>query len=394
MKSHVLRLAELAALPERHILGLMSGTSMDGLDLAYCRIAGTGVQTRVEVECAETLPYDAAFCGEVRRVFARPVVELSTLALLNVMVAERHAAQVLFFLKKNKIPPESVDLLASHGQTVWHAPARFHGLQNRPNSTLQIGDGDHLARRTGLITVSDFRQKHLAAGGEGAPLALYGDYFLFSKAGEARFLLNVGGIANFSFLPSDMDASKAYATDTGPGNTLMDAVCRRFWGCAYDREALIGSGGRLRADWLERWLRHPFFQAPAPKTTGPEEFTLDWALSSAADGADHPADLLHTLCALTARSIADCIRQAPSDPAPRRILLSGGGLHNPLLRRMLGDLLPDYGLEALNPGFDPDAKEAVLFALLANEAVAGQGLSGRLLGGIPYVGMGKFSFPD
>lgn len=394
MKSHILRLAEFARRPERRILGLMSGTSLDGLDLACCRIAGSGADTRLTVECSATLPYDAVFRGEVRRVFAQPVVELLRLALLNILIAERHAEMVLFFLKKNGITPESVDLLASHGQTVWHAPARFHGMAGYPDVTLQLGDGDRLARRTGLITLSDFRQKHLAAGGEGAPLALYGDYFLFSKKGEARFLLNVGGIANYSFLPSDADASKAYATDTGPGNTLMDAACRRFFDCDYDQGAGIGSGGRLRADWLEAWLRHPFFQAPPPKTTGPEEFALDWALRLAPDAADHPADLIHTLCALSARSIAGSIQKAPADPAPRRILMSGGGLHNPLLRRMLGDLLPGYALEALAPDFDPDAKEAVLFALLANEAVAGQALPDQLLGGIPYVGMGKISFPD
>ncbi|MEO6760690.1 MAG: anhydro-N-acetylmuramic acid kinase, partial [Saprospiraceae bacterium] len=214
MRHHVQRLAALAEQPSRRIVGLMSGTSLDGLDVALCRFTGNGAETQVVVEQFATRPYDEGFKAEIRRVFAKREVDFQHLTLLNVVIAERHAAIVLECLRTWQVEPAEVDLIASHGQTVFHAPRIFHGLDDYPHATLQIGDGDHLARRTGILTISDFRQKHLAAGGEGAPLALYGDYFLFSQPGEDRFLLNLGGIANFTFLPADGDPAKAFATDT------------------------------------------------------------------------------------------------------------------------------------------------------------------------------------
>ena len=180
----------------------MSGTSLDGLDVALCAFQGSGLKTRVKVLKFETVGYDDAFRAEIRRVFAQKEIDFQHLTLLNVIIAERHADIVNKCLANWKINPSEVDLIASHGQTVFHAPRVLHGMNDYPNATLQIGDGDHIARQTGIITLSDFRQKHLAAGGEGAPLALYGDYFLFSKPGEDRFLLNIGGIANFTYLPA------------------------------------------------------------------------------------------------------------------------------------------------------------------------------------------------
>ncbi|MBL7827098.1 MAG: anhydro-N-acetylmuramic acid kinase, partial [Saprospiraceae bacterium] len=230
MKHHMLALASLAQKQERTIIGLMSGTSLDGLDIALCRFKGAGMDTRVEVLKFETVPYDADLKTEIRKVFAKKEIDFQHLTLLNVVIAQHHATLINACLKQWGIPASNVDLLASHGQTVFHAPRVLHGLSGYPNATLQIGDGDHLARSTGIITVSDFRQKHLAAGGEGAPLALYGDYFLFTEPGETRFLLNIGGIANFTYLPASGSPSEAFATDTGPGNTLLDAFARAQFG--------------------------------------------------------------------------------------------------------------------------------------------------------------------
>ena len=172
MKSHVLKLASIARKRTRRIIGLMSGTSLDGLDVALCAFTGSGNRTRVQVEQFKTVPYDAPLKEEVRRVFAKKEIDFQHLVLLNVLIAKRHAAIVNQCLADWNVAAANVDLLASHGQTVFHAPRVLHGLPDYPNATLQIGDGDHLARSTGIITVSDFRQKHLAAGGEGAPLAL------------------------------------------------------------------------------------------------------------------------------------------------------------------------------------------------------------------------------
>lgn len=392
MKNHILQLAAIAQKPERTILGLMSGTSLDGLDLALCAVSGAGFDTRLRVTHFDTVPFDETFKSEVRRVFAQKNIDFQHLVLLNVVVAEHHAAIIKETLRRWGLQPGDVDLIASHGQTVFHAPRQFHALPDYPNATLQIGDGDHLARRTGIITLSDFRQKHLAAGGEGAPLALYGDYYLFSQKGEDRFLLNIGGIANFTFLPGDGDAAKVFATDTGPGNTLLDALAQKYFGQPFDEDSRIAASGRIDEALLRRLKSMPYFSLPNPKTTGPEQFSLEWA----EDGGLQikPQDLMATLTRLTADTIADAIRQVPLTAGNKAIYLSGGGAHNPLVVQYLRQHLPDWPMHPMDAlGVDGDAKEAVLFAILANETVAGTLMEGATLGGLPLVGMGKVSFP-
>jgi anhydro-N-acetylmuramic acid kinase len=404
MKKHVFQLNEISRKRTRHIIGLMSGTSLDGLDVALCAFTGSGQQTRVKVLHFETMPYEEEFKDEIRRIFAQKQIDFQHLVLLNALIAERHADLVNQCLAKWKIKPEEVDLLASHGQTVFHAPRVFHGLPNYPNATLQIGDGDHLAVRTGIITVSDFRQKHIAAGGEGAPLALYGDYFLFSKKGEDRYLLNIGGIANFTYLPANQDATHAFATDTGPGNTLLDAFARELFGVPYDEDARLASNGRVDERLLEILKSEPFFAKPLPKTIGPELFSLAWvkaAIAQLPKGNPNPYDVMATLTKLTADTIAEAMLRvevtSPTEEevSPRhRIYVSGGGAHNPVIIKYLKEKLPRFKIQPMAKlGIDGDAKEAVLFAVLANETVAGRVGEGAVLGGIPLVGMGKVSFP-
>ncbi|MEO6039912.1 MAG: anhydro-N-acetylmuramic acid kinase [Saprospiraceae bacterium] len=399
MRYHVQRLAALAGQPVRRIIGLMSGTSLDGLDVVLCNCSGSGTQTRVAVERFMTVPYDEAFKTEIRRVFAKKEVEFQHLTLLNVVVAERQAAIVLDCLRQWQVAAHDVDLIASHGQTVFHAPRIFHGLAGYPNATLQIGDGDHLAVRTGILTISDFRQKHLAAGGEGAPLALYGDYFLFSQAGEDRFLLNLGGIANFTFLPGDSDPAKAFATDTGPGNTLLDAFARALFDVAYDADALLASAGMVEPGLLDQLYSDAFFAASFPKTSGPEYFNAAWvetALRQLPKGHNNPYNLLATLTKLTADTVAGALLRVPLTVGRPALYISGGGAHNPLIRKYLQENLPDWPIHTMDMlGIDGDAKEAVLFAVLANETVAGSNSLGKQrLGGLPLVGMGKISFPS
>jgi len=404
MKHHIFKLSAIARKRTRLIIGLMSGTSLDGLDVALCAFKGSGQRTRVKVLQFETLPYDEDFKSEIRRVFAQKQIDFQHLVMLNAIIAERHAALVNQCLAKWNINPDEVDLLASHGQTVFHAPRVFHGLPNYPNATLQIGDGDHLAVRTAIITVSDFRQKHIAVGGEGAPLALYGDYFLFSKKGEERYLLNIGGIANFTYLPANQDTTKAFATDTGPGNTLLDAFSRELFGVPFDENARLASNGRVDERLLEILKSEPFFAKPLPKTIGPELFSLDWVKSAIVQlpkGNPNPYDVMATLTRLTADTIAEAILRIEVTPPPasqislrRSLYLSGGGAHNPLIFNYLKELLPGFKLSQMSElGIDGDAKEAVLFAALANETVAGRVGEGARLGGIPVVGMGKVSFP-
>jgi anhydro-N-acetylmuramic acid kinase len=398
MKTHIRQLAAIARKRRRLIVGLMSGTSLDGLDVALCAFKGAGQRTRVKVLQFKTVPYDEHFKSEIRQVFAKKEIDFQHLVLLNVLVAERHAAIVNQCLAAWKIPADEVDLLASHGQTVFHAPRVLHSLSDYPNATLQIGDGDHLARRTGIITISDFRQKHLAAGGEGAPLALYGDYFLFSKKGENRFLLNIGGIANFTYLPENEDAAKAFATDTGPGNTLLDAFARELFGVPFDEKARLAKAGRVDESLLKKLKSDPFFAKPFPKTTGPELFSTEWVKSVTLPlkkGEAGGLDLMATLTRLTADTIAEVLQRTISNfQFPISLYLSGGGAHNPLIVKFLREKLPGWKIRPMKAlGVDGDAKEAVLFAVLANETVAGNAEEGATLGGIPLVGMGKISLP-
>ncbi|MBC9797467.1 anhydro-N-acetylmuramic acid kinase [Sinomicrobium weinanense] len=397
MKRSVEKLYEISRKASRNIIGLMSGTSLDGLDIALCRITGSGLETRAELLAFTTIPYEPGFCGHVREVFARKDGELEKICLLHPLVAQVQARMVVDALKQWKISPEEVDLIASHGQTVYHAPYSFHHNPEFPNATLQLGDGDHMAEITGIITLSDFRQKHIAAGGEGAPLAIYGDYLLFADKEESRLLLNMGGISNLTFIPAATGFDRVFCTDVGPGNTLMDAYVQKYFNLPYDEDARIASRGQLNEDLLNRLMDHSFLRLSAPKTTGPELFNmeyLDAALeTSGMQGQLSHEDILHTLAHFTVKCIAQCIaKHLPADSSVRGFV-SGGGASNPLVLNLLKKTCPDLQFTDTSAlGLDPDAKEAVLFALLANETVSG---SANVEGtaAYPWVSMGKVSFP-
>jgi anhydro-N-acetylmuramic acid kinase len=402
MNPHLFRLHAIASQPSRRIIGLMSGTSLDGLDVALCRLTGHGPGTQLELERFATVPYDEDTRARIREVFAKTQVNLEYLTLLNPWLGQLHAAAVLTCLREWHIRPADVDLVASHGQTVYHAPQHQH---QRPdfhlNATLQLGDGDHVAVGTGIITLSDFRQKHVAAGGEGAPLAAYGDFLLLSSPAEERLLLNLGGIANFTYLPrAGGDASTAFSTDTGPGNTLLDATVRTHRpGLQYDEDGRLAAAGRVHEGLLAALLDHPFFAAPLPKTTGPELFSVAYladAQQRSGTAALGLEDTLATLAELSAVGVARAVHAAfAAEQAPPAVYTSGGGAHNPALLAALQRYLPQARFASTDAlGVPGDAKEAILFAVLANEAVAGQPVAlGAGRQRVPAVGMGKVSFP-
>lgn len=391
-------LFEMAEKKQRLIIGLMSGTSMDGLDVALCRFTGSGLQTKIELLQFETAAFDEDFKNEIKTIFAKKVIDFEKLVLLNPYVALTHAGIINDCLKKWGLKNTEVDLIASHGQTVYHAPKWLHQKEKFGNATLQIGDGDHMAVATGIITISDFRQKHIAAGGEGAPLAVYGDYLIFGKKGEERILLNIGGIANFTYLPADMDASKIFSTDTGPGNTLMDAYMQKYFGIAFDKNAEAASKGTVHAGLLNALKKNDFFNLPIPKTTGPELFSLEYiqdALKESSSGTVSPEDVMATLNKLSADTIADEIKKTMPGNNKCKIFSSGGGMHNPLLMQQIKEQLPGYLFYTTSDlEINPDAKEAVLFAVLANECVCGNmDYLQKNIPGMPAVTMGKISFP-
>ncbi len=399
MSYNIERLYAISKKPSRLIIGLMSGTSMDGLDIALCRFEASGANTKVTLLCFETVPYNDHTKSEIRSVFSKKTVDLEKLTLLNPWLALQHGNMINSCLQKWNINPGEVDLIASHGQTIFHAPKRLHGQSSFGNATLQIGDGDHLAVTTGIITLSDFRQKHIAAGGEGAPLAVYADRILFGKKGEQRILLNIGGIANFTYLPSDTEISQIFSTDTGPGNTLMDALMFTRFGKSFDEDGTVASSGIPNEKLLAELKKDRFFLQPFPKTTGPELFNLDYLVKAqAASGTTSigNSDLMATLNRFTADTISEAISKTINKDEPVTIYGSGGGIHNPLLMENIKKQIPGcLFASTADLNINPDAKEAILFALLANECVSGNTFTwGKGTESIPAVAMGKISFPS
>ena len=398
MNKNILHLYKIAQKENRFILGLMSGTSLDGLDIALCNFKGSGMQTEMKLLHFETILYDEDFKNEIKKIFSQKNIDLQKLTLLNAWVGLQHGNMVNNFLQKWNIKKEEVDIIASHGQTIYHAPKSLHGISTFENATLQIGDGDHVAVTTGIITLSDFRQKNIAAGGEGAPLAVYGDYLLFSKAGEDRILLNIGGIANFTFLPGDKNPSNILCTDVGPGNTMMDAyIQKHFKGKYFDENASIALQGKIDEALLETLKNHPFFKKDFPKTTGPELFNLTYLLESQNKSGTNNLSTYDVMATLNKFSADMIVAAITASIKSKNVVLhsSGGGMHNPLLMQHLHALLPGYRFFTTDTlHINPDAKEALLFAILANECVAGgETVIGNGTNDIPSVSMGKISFP-
>jgi anhydro-N-acetylmuramic acid kinase len=388
MNPNIEALYRIAGNHERIIIGLMSGTSLDGLDIAICKILGSGSDTKLSVTNYTTIPYTQDFKTAIGQIFSIKATDLEQVTLLHAHVARVHASMVLSALESWNISTTSIDLIASHGQTIYHAPTFLHPQSGYGNATLQIGDGDILSVATGIITISDFRQKHIAAGGEGAPLALYGDTILFSSETENRILLNMGGIANFTYLPAGQ-TTDIISTDVGPANTLIDSYVKaNYNGLSYDANGEIASTGNINEAFVNAVLAHPFFNTGFPKTVGPELFNLAFIEASCKKAGietiSHP-NMVASLSYITARAIADAINKVVGVVNKGLVIYaSGGGIHNAYIMQQLQNLCPNATFKNLETlGVHPDAKEAVLFAILANEALAGS----------PTFSMGKISFP-
>lgn len=395
MNSEIKKLGLIGDKDERLIIGLMSGTSLDGLDIALCKINGAGRSTKVELLAFETISYPDDFKNEVKKICFVKAVDLEQICLINKRIAQLHASYINDFLVNTAFKNYEIDLIASHGQTIYHSPAHLRNTDDYGNATLQIGDADQIAVNTGIITVSDFRQKNIAQGEEGAPLALYGDYLLFRNDKETRVLLNIGGIANFTILKPKTNFNDVLSSDVGPGNTLMDQfVQQNFKPLFFDKDASIATNGKVNIPLLDKLLDHDFFKQEFPKTTGPELFNLNYlksALSSIENQKIANEDILATLNKFTAVGIAKATKQYILADENTVFYLSGGGSHNPLLIENLKTLLPNVTFKNTQDlGINPDAKEAILFALLANETVAGD----PKFFSEKTFNMGKISFPS
>ncbi len=359
------------------IIGLMSGTSVDGIDVALCEIEGAPPALTARILKAGSVPYDPAFREQVLAACASGTVDV--LCRLNVALAERFVAAIRAVVG----PCDGVDLIGSHGQTFWHdvTPDGF------VTSTLQLGSAAVLVEQTGITTIHNFRERDVAAGGQGAPLTAYVDWLVLRDPSRWRAVQNIGGMGNVTFLPPLNQDGALVAFDTGPGNALIDAAASLITHGtqAYDRDGLLAASGQVNAAWLADLLRHPFFRQPPPRTTGRETFGVALAHGLVEQGRAlgiDDAGIMATLTALTAHSIAHAYRDYAPHP-PHQVILGGGGVHNRTLVTMLRDLLAPAQVithEAVGEGDThapagdasdghgfSDFKEALVFAVLAYE---------------------------
>ncbi len=353
-----------------YVVGLMSGTSADGIDAALCEIGGAPPALSARILHALTEPYEADFQRRILDACLPERSRVDGLCRLNFDLGERFAAVALRLIREAGKTPADIHLIGSHGQTVWHAVEP----DGRVSATLQITEASVLAERTGITTISNFRPRDVAAGGQGAPLTAYADWLLLRHPTAWRAVQNIGGIGNVTFLPPLADAvNPPLAFDTGPGNALIDGAVAIFTNgrAAYDRDGALARQGMVDEGWLRLLLAHPYYERRPPKTTGRELFGAAEAARLAAEGRARGLDdagIAATLTALTAASIADAYRRfAPAPPA--EVFLGGGGRHNPtLVERLRAELPHSRLLMHEDIGLSSDHKEALVFALLAHES--------------------------
>jgi anhydro-N-acetylmuramic acid kinase len=355
----------------RYAVGLMAGTSLDGVDAALVQIEGAGDAIRVETLATHYQPYTPDERAGLMRLLESG--NLADLCAWDAYLGERFAQAALAVIQR--AAPPRVDFVGSHGQTVWHAPdARL--LDTPTPNTLQIGQPDVIAARVGVPVVADFRTRDMAYGGQGAPLVPIVDWLLLRSDTEARAALNLGGMANLTVLPAGCAPDALRAFDTGPANALIDLAVQEGTGGVqpYDRDGARADAGAVHPPLLEWLLAHPYFQQPPPKSTGREMFghALLNAIHTQFPHLPLPT-LIATLTELTAATIADALRKWVLPDCPvQRVIVSGGGLHNRALMRRLTARLPDIAFESSAAyGIDPDFKEAVAFAVLADRFLQG-----------------------
>ncbi|MBI2266086.1 MAG: anhydro-N-acetylmuramic acid kinase [Armatimonadetes bacterium] len=352
----------------------MSGTSADGIDAALVEISIEEGNLSTRLVAFEKTPFSSDVRDLIFRLTA-PEARVPDLARINFLLGEIFAEAALSVIGKAGLDPKGISFIASHGQTVFHGPEPTMVAGRAISCTLQIGEPSIIAQKTGITTIADFRPADMGAGGQGAPLVPYADFLLFGGQGEPRVALNLGGIANVTYVPGERDMGRVLAFDTGPGNVLLDEVARRSgWG-EFDPQGIHALEGHRSEDLLSSLMAHPYILRDPPKSTGREMFGprfLSEILESGFPIA--PDDLAATLAAFTAEAVAAQIRWFldPKGP-PVEILVSGGGARNPAIMKELASRLPEKKVRPIEElGLSSEAKEAVAFAILGYETLHGR----------------------
>ena len=360
--------------PSRLVIGFMSGTSADGVDAALVRITGFGTQTRAEQLGFCFVPFSDEVRAEILRLAGGGPASAADFCRMNFLLGELfcEAGEALCAQTGTKL--SDIDLIGSHGQTFWHIPEKEEYLSRTFASTFQLGEEAVLAERFGCPVVGNFRVRDVAAGGLGAPLVPYTEFLLYRSETECVALQNIGGIGNISFLPAGCGLDDVLAFDTGPGNMVMDAVTARLTdgAAAYDAGGALAAQGQVSEKLLRHMLNDPYLAQRPPKTTGRERYGAEYTASLCAYAGAEGIRLLDVLATAT-RFTAECIAAAVRDYAPEppaRLIVGGGGALNAALMQHIRQLLPVCRVMTNEElGFDGNAKEALAFAILANEAI-------------------------
>jgi anhydro-N-acetylmuramic acid kinase len=365
---------ELAAKKRLRVAGLMSGTSADGVDVAIVDIDGRSTK----LVAFAMYPYSATVRRAIFELFDPTTSTVDKICHYNFVLGHLFADAVIKLCKSSKIALKTIDLIGSHGQTIYHNPKHPVG------STLQIGEPSVIAQRTGIITIADFRPADMAAGGQGAPLVPFTDYILFADKRITRAVQNIGGIANVTYLPAASGPGKIIAFDTGPGNMIIDGLINIITSSkkTFDRNGALAAKGIVNRTLLDKMLKHPYLRRHLPKTTGREEFGLQYSRAiykAAVAKRISKEDIIATATAFTSVTISVAYRVF-LPKMPQEIILCGGGAQNKTLVKMLGRQLPESKIITTGDlGIDPDAKEAVSFAILAWATIK------RIPGNVPAV---------
>ena len=354
-------------LPAMTVLGLMSGTSLDGIDTVTVRLERVTGRLAWEVLDRGSQTYPPALRGRLQRALDPRRSDVVLITELHQEVGVAYAAAVAAAAARH-----AVELAGLSGQTVYHIPRPDPERGWNVISTLQLGEASVVTERCGVPTVSDFRQGDLAAGGQGAPMVSFADLQLLARPGKRVAVQNIGGIANLTVLPADGAPGAVLAFDTGPGNCLIDEAMEAFHGRPYDEDGRVAASGRVVPEALARLLEEPYFRLPPPKTTGRELFTLGWALERGGLEGAPPADVVATLTALSAATIADAYEREVLAGGLDEVLVAGGGARNPELMRLLRARLPVPLRTFHEAGFEDKDRETLAMAVMAYMAWFGE----------------------
>lgn len=370
------KLIELSKKDNKYVIGLMSGTSLDGVDVALVEIKGNWIETKINLIGFLEYPFPLGLKELVLKNSVRETSNVEDITRLNFLIPQIYNEAIDSLCKDIEFDKSKIDLIGSHGQTIHHLPKHVNYFDHQVASTLQIGDPAVLAKLSGAITVGDFRTGDVALGGQGAPLVPYFDFLIFHSSKKNRALLNIGGISNITILNKEGRQQDVLAFDTGPGNMMIDLLMKKFFGKNFDEDGMIANTGKINNDLLIALItKDSFIEAKPPKSTGREYYGEEFLNPLLTEFADvSPEDWLHTVTKFTAYAIhRNYEKFIHEETKVDELFVSGGGAKNRFLYQSLANYFGDKtDVKVIDEiGISSDAKEAICFAVLANETISG-----------------------